>query len=558
MTRCCFFFGIFLAAAPLLGQPPATFHYKIDFDPNRDVTLLDQKTDGGAKGLFVKVRFSITVEGAAPDDPNTQYKILVEENGHKVHEDDVPRPTPVEDLSVVLAMDTSGSMNEHGRMEKARAAAEFFLNRLPKKADCGLILFDHEIRSELPPKADRKPLLKAVGAIQPRGGTAFLDAGARGIAMLAKLPPVKQRYLVLMTDGVDINSKTPLPEVIKQARAANVRILTIGIGEPGRQEKVSTVLVLDQSGSMRAPADREERKPKIQALHRAASRFVEIMPTTGSASILPFSSLVGLPSEFTNDRPSLIARIKLLRPEGETALLDATYAGIGTLDASRRPGKQVVVAMTDGIDNSSRRRLPEVIDRAKEAKVPVYTLGFGREGEVDQRLLKTLAEETGGRYYHARNEKSLLEIFENLSIQLHDDGIDEIALTQLAQQTGGQYFPVKNIGELELILQRVTETIQHKEYEITFPSLSQKRDGTHRLVNIKLVRRTGEVASNTAGGVVVFGGDQVLQTKVSSYQTRGLVVAEMHPLVYLIMLLGIGMLLLLPAIVRSIGNGRHG
>ena len=52
-----------LAAAPLLAQPPAPV-YKIEFDPNRDVTLSDQN-EAGVKGLFVKVRFSITIEGAA-------------------------------------------------------------------------------------------------------------------------------------------------------------------------------------------------------------------------------------------------------------------------------------------------------------------------------------------------------------------------------------------------------------------------------------------------------------------------------------------------------------
>ncbi len=555
MKRLLFLLAI-LAAAPLLAQPPAPI-YKIEFDPNRDVALFDQN-DAGVKGLFVKVRFSITIEGAAPDDPNTQYKIIVEENGNKVHEDDVPRPTPTEDLSVVLAMDTSGSMTEHGRMDKARAAAEFFLKRLPAKADCGLILFDHEIRLELPPGIDRQPALEAVSNVQPRGGTAFLDAAAQGIAMLDKMPSFKQRYVVLMTDGVDLNSTTSLRDVIQQAKAAKVRILTIGIGEPGRQEKVSTVLVLDQSGSMNAPAGANEKSPKMQALHRAASRFVAIMPTTGSASILPFSSLVGQPSEFTNNRSSLIARIQSLKPEGETAVLDATYAGICTLDASGRPGKRAVVAMTDGVDNCSRRRVAEVVARAKEANIAVYTLGFGRDGELDERLLRTLAERTGGRYYRARDEKSLLDIFENLSIQLHDDGIDEIALTQLAQQTGGQYFPVKNIGELRLILEKVTEAIQHKQYEVTFLSLRQTRDGTHRLVNIKLVRRTGELASNNASGLVTFGGDQVLQAKASSYQTRGLVVAEMHPLVYLALLIGVGVLLLLPSIARILPGERRG
>lgn len=543
-----------LVILALLNQPP-TAQYKIDFDPTRDVALLDQHA--GADGLFVKVRFSIQVEGAGPDDPNVQYKIVIEENGHKVHEDDVPRPTPTEDLSVVLAMDTSGSMSESGRMDKARVAADYFLRRLPTKADCGLILFDHEIREVIPPGLDREPLRRAVKDVEPRGGTAFLDAAARGIQMLAAAPASKQRYLVLATDGVDLNSTNSLAGVIQQAKAARVRIITIGIGEPGKQEQVNTVLVLDQSGSMVDPADTAEKTPKMKALHTAASRFAQIMPTTGWVSILPFSTLVGQPSDFTNNRTSLVRRIQSLRPRGETALLDATYAGVATLDAADRPGRRAVIAMTDGIDNASRRRVKEVVDRATEAKVAVYTLGFGRDGELDKQLLSSLADQTGGRSYHARNEKSLLEIFENLSIRLHEDGIDEISLRKLAADTGGQYFPAKDVAGLKLTLERVTEAIQRKDYEVTFPSLVQKRDGTNRRVAIKLVRRTGELASNVSEGTVRFGNEVEITSTRASYQTRGLVVAEMHPLVYLVLLAGLCGLLVLPAYVRGLGGERR-
>lgn len=550
------FIAVLLVVAPLIAQPPAPT-YKIDFNPRSDVTLADKDAAGKA-GLFVKVKFSITVEGAAGDDPKTQYKIVVEENGHRVHEDDVPRPTPTEDLSIVLAIDVSGSMKEFGRIDKARSAAEFFLKRLPGKADCGLILFDHEIVKELPPGVDRKPLLKAVSEMQPRGGTAYLDAAARSIKLLEKMPSFKQRFVVLMTDGVDLNSTASLKEVITLAQDAKTRVITIGIGEPGKQELVSTALVLDQSGSMKAPADTTEKKAKIEALHRAASRFAAIMPTTGSASVIPFSSLVGVPSEFTNDRSALTRRMISLRPEGETSLLDATYVGLCTLDAANRPGKRAVIAMTDGVDNSSRRRIDEVVARAKESKIPVYTLGFGREGELDTKLMTRLAVETGGKYYHARNEKSLLEIFENLSIQLHDDGIDEIALTKLANETGGRYYPVKNISELQLILNKVNETIQHKQYEIMFPSTIQKRDGTNRQVSLKLVRRTGEQVSNTAGGEYsASGDDQVMQQQTGGYQMRGLVAAEMNPYVYLLFLIGVGAMLMLPSMLRwSVGERR--
>ena len=185
-------------------------------------------------------------------------------------------------------------------------------------------------------------------------------------------------------------------------------------------------------------------------------------------------------------------------------------------------------------------------------------LGFGRDGEIDAKTMQRLANETGGRYYHARDEASLMEIFENLSIQLHDDGVDEISLKRLAQETGGQYYAVADVGRLRLALEQISEALQHKTYEVVFPSLIQKRDGTRRMVSLKLVRRTGEAVSNTVGGVISVGGEQVLQAKESDYQTRGLVLAEMHPFVYVLLLVGMGLLLVLPSMTGILSGARRG
>ena len=200
------------------------------------------------------MRFTVTLEAGAKDDAGADYKLLIEEDGREVKSVDVPRPTPVEDLSVMLALDTSGSMNERNRMAQAKAAAEVFLQRLPPSAECGLILFDHEIRPPvLDPARDRAAVAKQVREVEPRGGTAYLDATGRGIAILATAATHRERAVVLLTDGVDLNSTTPLAEVVRQAKDNKVRVYTVGIGEPGKQERVNSVLVLDHSGSMKPP-----------------------------------------------------------------------------------------------------------------------------------------------------------------------------------------------------------------------------------------------------------------------------------------------------------------
>jgi VWFA-related protein len=552
---------ILLATLPALGQQASKVPYRIEFDSSRDVTMEDKDPKTGQEGLFITVRFTITLEAGVSPIAGTDYKIIIEEDGHRVKEEDVPRPTPTEDLSVVLAIDTSGSMKEHGRMAQARGAAGIFLSKLPDKTDCGLILFDHEMREPvLPPTRKRDPLRKEIAKVEPRGGTAYLDAAARAIDMLKTTPKNRDRALVIMTDGIDLNSAINLDGVVKEARKNKVRVYTIGIGEPGKLEQVTSALVLDHSGSMQTPADDQEATPKIKALHAAASRFVNFMPSTGRTTLVPFNTTVGTPKAFSNDKNILQFAIKKLTPEGETALFDATYVAIATLEANGSKGKRAVIAMTDGVDNSSRRRVAEVIERAQEAKIPLYMLGFGRKGELDEKTMKAMADKTGGKYYHAKNEKALLEIFENLSIQLHDDGIDEATLTKLARQTGGQYYPAKNVQELKFILEQVTQNIQKKEYAVTFPSLRQVKDGTARSISLKLVRQGGELVSNQAGGAYK-AGEQVVEEKKAAYQTHGVVVAEMNHVVFLFMLVFIVILIGLPSMMKkrsmSMGTSRN-
>ena len=194
-------------------------------------------------------------------------------------------------MSVIMALDTSGSMSQKiplkkdkgdkpvfvSRAEMARRASETFLSALPTHAECGLVLFDHEIRKTLPPILKREPILKEIFETEPRGGTAFRDAAYESIKLLAKVPKGKDRALVLLTDGADVNSDRSLDEVIASANKQHVRIYTIGIGNPGKGDKVNTALVLDRSGSMELPADDNDvNTPKIKALLVAGKAFLRM------------------------------------------------------------------------------------------------------------------------------------------------------------------------------------------------------------------------------------------------------------------------------------------
>jgi len=133
----------------------------------------------------------------------------------------------------------------------------------------------------------------------------------------------------------------------------------------------------------------------------------------------------------------------------------------------------------------------------------------------------------------------LYEIFENLSIQLHDDGIDEAALKKLAEDTNGKYFPARDVTQLKSIYQELARELQ-TTYQVTFPSLRQDDDGTSRDIDISIWS----------------DGRQISDVFSAGYNVHGVVVPKMDAATYLILLALIGALLILPAGMRRFSKHR--
>ena len=127
----------------------------------------------------------------------------------------------------------------------------------------------------------------------------------------------------------------------------------------------------------------------------------------------------------------------------------------------------------------------------------------------------------------------MYEIFEDLSIQLHDDGIDEAALKKLAEDSNGKYFPARDVTQLQSIYQELARELQ-TTYQVTFPSLRQDDDGTSRDIDISIWR----------------DGNQISDIFSAGYNVHGVVVPRMEPATYLVLLAFIGALLILPAGMR--------
>ncbi len=206
-------------------------------------------------------------------------------------------------------------------------------------------------------------------------------------------------------------------------------------------------------------------------------------------------------------------------------------------------GKRALVVLTDGKDDApfSRRSDDEVIERAKEVRIPLYMLGLGRHDEINEPVMKKMAAETEGKYYHAGSQQELLEVFETLSIDLHDDGIDEASLRELAEQTGGKYAHVKDASTLQIFYEGLAKELE-ASYKVTFESRRPSHDGTARGIDVKIVR----------------GGQVVSTVGSADYVAQGVIVPQMSYAVYLVFLALLGSLLALPGAVRRLYRSYSG
>ncbi|HEX8423113.1 MAG TPA: VIT and VWA domain-containing protein, partial [Pyrinomonadaceae bacterium] len=137
---------------------------------------------------------------------------------------------------VVFVIDTSGSMAEEGKMEKARAAMLFGVKTLRADDRFNVISFageEHLMESGLI-QADERGRARGIEFVQklrPTGGTNINGAMQAGLKQFDSSD--RPKMLIFMTDGLPTVGVTNPPTIIDNARAAktgNTRLFTFGVG----------------------------------------------------------------------------------------------------------------------------------------------------------------------------------------------------------------------------------------------------------------------------------------------------------------------------------------
>lgn len=214
-------------------------------------------------------------------------------------------------------------------------------------------------------------------------------------------------------------------------------------------EGIDIMLVLDVSGSMKA----EDFKPqnRLYVAKEEIKKFVQ-KRTSDRIGLVVFSKSSFTQCPLTLDYGVLLTFLDQVRfgmIEDGTAIGMALANGVNRLRETPAKSK-IIILLTDGVNNSGQIDPLTAATIAKTMNVKIYTIGVGRPGnamypvddpifgkryvympnEIDEKTLQEIADKTGGKYFRARSEKELEQIY---------DEIDKLEKTEIKVNEYVQY-----------------------------------------------------------------------------------------------------------------------
>ena len=131
-------------------------------------------------------------------------------------------------VSLGILLDASGSMTPD-KMAAARAAIDrFIFDLLGPEDELFFVEFANVPRLTQQWTKDRRSLSRAVGRVNPAGGTAIYDAVAEGLPF-AEAGQNRKKALLVISDGNDTNSSTSVSELRQLIRESEVLVYALGV-----------------------------------------------------------------------------------------------------------------------------------------------------------------------------------------------------------------------------------------------------------------------------------------------------------------------------------------
>lgn len=215
---------------------------------------------------------------------------------------------------------------------------------------------------------------------------------------------------------------------------------------------IDIVMAIDVSASMLS----QDLKPnRFEALKKVASQFVKDRPNDRIG-------LVIYAGESYTKTPVTTDKLIILNALSEITygqIEDGTAIGMGLATAVNRlkeskAKSRVIILLTDGVNNTGFIDPQTAAELAAEYGIKVYTVGIGTNGmalspyalnadgsiiyrmqqvDIDEPLMKKIAQVTKGRYFRATNNQKLQQIYDEIN-QMETTKIEEFKYTEVDEK----------------------------------------------------------------------------------------------------------------------------
>lgn len=240
-------------------------------------------------------------------------------------------------------------------------------------------------------------------------------------------------------------------------------------------EGIDIVMAMDISGSMLA----EDFKPnRLEASKEVAMDFIDGRPND-RIGLVVFSSEAFTQCPLTTDHSVMKNLFKDIHSgmiDDGTAIGDGLATAVNRIRKSEAVSK-VVILLTDGINNTGSIDPTTAAEIAKLYSIRLYAIGVGTLGlapypfkntlggityqnvnvKIDETLLKSMAELTGGKYFRATSKMKLEEIYNEID-KLEKSKID---VTEFSRKTE-RFLPLAIIALALLMFELLARYIIYK------------------------------------------------------------------------------------------------
>jgi len=198
-------------------------------------------------------------------------------------------------------------------------------------------------------------------------------------------------------------------------------------------EGIDIVLCFDISGSM---TEKDFTPSRLEASKEVAEAFVNERPGDRIGVVI-FSRQSFTLCPITTDKATVLSQIDNIRSgyleEEGTSIGSGLATSVDRLKDQKTKSK-IIILLTDGVDFGGLIPPDIAKEMAKLYKIKVYTIGVGSDKEIEEQvqtpfgnmtdrkklefnegLLKNIASETGGQYYHATDQDALKKIYASIN-----------------------------------------------------------------------------------------------------------------------------------------------